>query len=129
MCPRRRFVHRRRRRLRRLARRAQLIEAPGTSVIGVGILRAIFIPKHDDGRALLERHLAHRSVGIQDRPQLIFGRHGGARRPRDLARGLSQILSLRGRRLWFRRCYGRVLLGLGELPGTLVLSEGVVRFL
>ena len=66
MCPRRRFMDRGRRRLRRLARRAQLIETPGASVVLVGILRAIFIPKHDDGRSLLQRHLAHRSVGIQD---------------------------------------------------------------
>ena len=55
-----------RRRFGGFARRAQLIETPGASVVLIGILRAIFIPKHDDGRALLERHLAHRSVGIQD---------------------------------------------------------------
>ena len=66
MCPRRRFVHRRRRRLRRLARRAQFIQTPGAPVVLIRILRAIFVPKHDDGRSLLERDLAHRAVGIQD---------------------------------------------------------------
>ena len=55
-----------RRRLRRLARRAQLIETPGASVIGVGVLSAGLVAEHNYGRALLERHLSHRPVGIQD---------------------------------------------------------------
>ena len=55
-----------RRRLRRLARRAQLIETPGASVVLIGILRAIFIPKHDDGRSFLQSYLSHRPVGIED---------------------------------------------------------------